>query len=73
VWRDTLGSTTDLRADADGNGMVDANDYTVWQSMFGTNYASGAGAAATVPEPTSFALLLVGAIGLAALCRRRNQ
>ena len=55
VWRDTLGSTTDLRADGNGDGVIDAGDYTSWEAKFGTTYASGAGSAAAVPEPTSMA------------------
>ncbi len=30
VWRDTLGSTTDLRADGNPNLVIDANDRRVW-------------------------------------------
>ena len=29
VWRDTLGSTTDLRADGNPNLVIDANDYAL--------------------------------------------
>lgn len=35
VWRDTLGSTTDLRADANSDGVVDMADYSHWRSRFG--------------------------------------
>jgi len=35
VWCDTLGSTTDLRADGDDDGVVDADDYTIWTQNFG--------------------------------------
>ncbi len=35
VWRDNLGSTSNLDADGDGSGTVDAADYTVWTSNFG--------------------------------------
>ena len=45
VWRDTLGSTTDLRADSSGptvgtpNGIVDQADYDFWKSHFGNTLA----------------------------------
>jgi hypothetical protein len=35
VWRKTLGSTNDLRADGSGNGIVDEADHAVWQANFG--------------------------------------
>jgi hypothetical protein len=35
VWQDTLGSTTDLRADGDDDGVVDQDDYTIWHQNFG--------------------------------------
>lgn len=34
IWRDTLGSKTDLRADANHNGEVDQDDYALWKSTF---------------------------------------
>ena len=46
VWRDTLGSTTDLRANGDDSGAsagkIDAADYAVWKNNFG-NHAGGPG------------------------------
>ena len=39
VWRNTLGSTTDLRANGDDEGpsmgLIDAADYLVWKNNFG--------------------------------------
>jgi len=35
VWRNTLGSQTDLRADFDHSGTVDTPDYGVWKAHFG--------------------------------------
>ena len=58
LWRKTLGSTTDLRADGSGastgvpNGVVDQFDYTLWRANFGaigvpdSGSGSGAGASA---------------------------
>jgi GH35 family endo-1,4-beta-xylanase len=60
VWRDTFGSATDLRADGNGDGMIDAGDYDTWLTRFGNDYASGPGAAAAVPEPTTFLMLMAG-------------
>ena len=70
IWRDSLGSTTNLAADGDGNGIVDTNDYTVWKSNFGAHVGSGASsdAVAAVPEPRGDALLWVGSLLLIALC-----
>jgi hypothetical protein len=64
VWRDTLGSTTNLQADGDGSGVVDQDDYLIWKATFGNTAAgSGAGAkASAVPEPGSALLLLIGVL-----------
>ncbi len=35
IYQDTAGSTTDLRADADGNGVIGPEDYTTWRDRFG--------------------------------------
>ena len=137
IWRDTLGSTTDLRANGDNTGtsenVIDQADYDIWKTGFGTagtvgtsglyapsapsnddtwfyqmgqittlpdnvlpvyNYTNvapevpinffathphaeitfvgqpGPGASAS-PEPSSIALLMLAAMGLAALARRR--
>jgi hypothetical protein len=31
IWRASFGSTTDLRADANRDGLVDALDYVIWR------------------------------------------
>ena len=49
VWRDTLGSMIDLRADGSGpstgvpNGVVDQFDYTFWRANFGAVGVPGGG------------------------------
>jgi hypothetical protein len=39
IWQSTLGSTTDLRADADDDGDVDGADYSLWSAEFGNSLA----------------------------------
>ncbi len=70
VWRDTLGSTADLRADGNGDHTVNAADYDVWKNHFGTS-GSGAGATAAVPESASLLLALSGLVAL--VCGGRSH
>jgi GH35 family endo-1,4-beta-xylanase len=68
VWRDTLGSTDDFRADGNGDRVIDENDFAIWKSKFGTNYLSRSGQAAlSVPEPASAALFVLAAVALTAV------
>jgi hypothetical protein len=75
VWRDTLGSTTDLRANGNNSGasagIIDQADYLIWKSHFGNRAGSGAGgdSNATVPEPTTGLMLIVGMVAICH-CRR---
>ncbi len=66
IWRNTLGSTTDLRANGDNTGTsagrIDAADYTIWKANFGRHAGSGAGSASGVPEPASFVPLAMAAV-----------
>jgi hypothetical protein len=63
VWRDTLGSTTDLRANGDDDGpsmsRIDAADYLVWKSHF-SSMGLAAVSAIQVPEPSGALLMLLG-------------
>ncbi len=75
VWRDTLGSTNDLRANGDNTGasigVVDEADYTAWKNNFGT--ASSA-TAASIPEPSALLLSCVfGGLTFGALGLRQSQ
>jgi hypothetical protein len=63
IWRNTFGSTTDLRANGNNSGasanVIDQADYTFWKTHFGQTSASGGGAFG-VPEPATVLLLLAG-------------
>ncbi len=76
IWRDTLGSTTDLRANGDNvgasAGKIDAADYSFWKSHFGNTSGSGSGgigSASPVPEPASWMLVSL-ALGMFMVVRR---
>jgi peptidyl-prolyl cis-trans isomerase A (cyclophilin A) len=71
VWKNSFGSTTAAEADGNGNGKVDAADYTIWRDSFGQMSGPGSGSASGVPEPASFALLLLAAGVLLVWSRRR--
>jgi hypothetical protein len=47
IWRKTLGSMDDLRADGSGDAMVDPGDHDVWAANFGNTMPPGAGADST--------------------------
>jgi hypothetical protein len=75
IWRDTLGSTTDLRANGDNGGasagVIDSADYDLWKSNFGVALGAGSGSQAVVPEPTSLTLM-IGCASLLLTARRRG-
>jgi hypothetical protein len=73
IWRDTLGSQVDLRADGTGDGTVDEADYVFWNNRFGNVVGTGSGTA--VPEPTSVVLVIAGllAVVVAAPGPRRTR
>jgi T5SS/PEP-CTERM-associated repeat protein len=76
IWRDTFGSTTDLRANGDNIGasanVIDQADFAFWKAHFGVPPGSGSGGNtnAAVPEPSTLVMLLLGM--LAMFSRRPN-
>ncbi|MEO0529428.1 MAG: PEP-CTERM sorting domain-containing protein [Planctomycetota bacterium] len=66
VWRDSEGSELLLAADANGDNVVDADDLAIWTANYGSTVG---GSSLAVPEPTAFALLMLGS--LSAAVRRR--
>ena len=71
LWRRTVGSTTDLRADGNADLVVDDDDYNIWHLAFGQTYTLGnASAAVSVPEPALNSLFL---LGFCIVARRRPR
>jgi hypothetical protein len=69
LWRKRLGTGALANEGGVSNNLVDQADYDFWRSRFGANAPPDLGpVAASVPEPTAWFLLTLGA--LAAPCRR---
>ena len=69
VWQNNFGTQTGatlVSGDADTDGDVDGNDFLVWQQQFGP-----VGSLSAVPEPSTFAIAVLGLLGLG--CKRRNR
>lgn len=68
-WRNSLGSTIDLRADGSGNQMVDAADFDIWKANFGATgpASTGGSSSLVVPEPSMSGLLAAALIAAGAL------
>jgi hypothetical protein len=74
VWRDHLGQTFTLpNRNPALNGPIGQDDYTYWKTKFGTG-GPGAGSlgSGAVPEPSSFALLVIGTAAAGFVARRRG-
>ena len=72
LWRNSVGTTTVLPNDPTG-GTIGIAQYNAWRAHFGAGAGSGSGlgVGVAVPEPASMMLVLMGAIGLFSLNRRR--
>jgi T5SS/PEP-CTERM-associated repeat protein len=61
IWRATLGSTVDLRANGDdtgaSQGRIDQADLNYWKARYGNT--SGTGSGAPVPEPAGMVSIVV--------------
>jgi hypothetical protein len=71
VWRETVGSQTNLAADGDRSGTVDSADFDVWKLHFGESLNAGAGGASVVPEPATVFLTAIAMASIALLRRRQ--
>ena len=76
LFTTSFGSTIDLRADGNGNGIVDIGDYSIWRDSFellspsSTSSFISISAISAVPEPNSLFLLL--SAGALAVQRKRR-
>lgn len=79
VWRNTLGSTTDLRANGNKTGasatVIDNEDFVFWKSHFGAPGSGGAAGGTAIPEPGCclLAFLAVWILSVADLRRIRPR
>ena len=76
VYRETFGSTADLRADGNEDGVVSAIDYAVWREALALAVAPTQTAPMglmAIPEPASFSLASIGALCLPRRRRPRSD
>ncbi len=75
IWQQNFGMAVaaGTNGDANGDGVVDATDYALWRSELGQSDTT-LGGSASVPEPATLALLVLGSSlgALSANLRRHN-
>jgi hypothetical protein len=65
AWKAAYGATDNPAADANGNGTVDAADYTVWRNNAFSSYVPASSVATlSAPEPNALSLLVLGTLCL---------
>jgi hypothetical protein len=62
-----------MNGDVNYDGVVDFKDFQEWKTLFPGGVAAAEAAIASLPEPTAFALLAVGAAGVASIRRGRGR
>ena len=65
VWRDNQNSVSNLLADGNGDAKVDLLDYNIWAANYGSSTPP-----ATIPEPTSAVVALIGLVASVVINRR---
>ncbi|MEM7313933.1 MAG: endo-1,4-beta-xylanase, partial [Planctomycetota bacterium] len=69
VWRDNLGSTSNLAADGNNNGVVDPADFQIWIDNFGRT----ADLVLNIPEPSALSMMLVALMALSGFRRSKTD
>jgi Dockerin type I domain len=77
IWRKALGQSNmtplGFLADGDGDGQVDQDDYNIWRVNYGETSIRGPLAAAGIPEPATWLMLVLAILPLFhAACRRAS-